>query len=66
LGIKLTIISLLQFDRVSAAFLGNPKHLFGCVEFPLVVVSDFGNDETIAIVCDGLSIYYQFSHRYSS
>jgi hypothetical protein len=66
LGIKLTIISLLQFDRVSAAFLGNPKHLFGCFEIPLVVVSDFGNDETIALICDSFSIYYQVSHRYSS
>jgi hypothetical protein len=66
LGIKLTIISLLQFDRVSAAFFGNPKHLFGCFELSLVIVSDLSNDETIAIVSDGLSIYYQFSHRYSS
>jgi hypothetical protein len=62
LGIKLTIISLLQFDRVSAAFLGNPKHLFGCLEITLMVMSDFGNDETIAIVCYGFSSYYQFSH----
>ncbi len=66
LGIKLTIISLLQFDRVSAAILGNPKHLFGCFEISLVVVSHFGNNVTIAIICDSFSIYYQFSHRYSS
>jgi hypothetical protein len=60
--IELTIISLLQLDGISTAFLGNPKHFFGCFEVPLVVMSYFGDDPAIAIVCDGFSIYYQFSH----
>jgi hypothetical protein len=50
LGIKLSIVSFLEFHGISAALFSDAKHLFGCFQTALMIMANFRNNVTATLI----------------
>ena len=66
-SVQRAIVSLLQFDRVCAAFFRRAEEFLGRPQVALVIVADLGDDVAIGVVADACCCYGQFScHKCTS
>jgi hypothetical protein len=59
--VECSIVALLELDGVGAALLGGAEHFLRRLELSLMVVTDLGDYEAIAIIADRVRSDCQFS-----